>query len=150
MKIAQEKMKAFKTRYTNFLKFKSSSKIKFPLHRSMERTIILLCNWVYSGRKPGRMIALVCDHQDFVNVVICQGLFDGFEKVLNKDTDFYLNHFTEKRNKAKQKYRGMLEPQKSGNKTSSGEIGLNIRTHESPKVWQDKVTWSCPMRCPEE
>ena len=29
--------------------------------------------------------------------------------------------------KAKQKYRGMFKTQKSGNKTSSGEIGLNIR-----------------------
>ena len=29
--------------------------------------------------------------------------------------------------KQNQKYRGMFETQKSGNKTSSGEIGLNIR-----------------------
>ena len=36
---------------------------------------------------------------------------------------------------AKQKYRWMLETQKSGNKTSSWEIGLNIR---SPKVGQDQ------------
>ena len=28
----------------------------------------------------------------------------------------------------KQKYQGMFETQKSGNKTSAGEIGLNIRT----------------------
>ena len=40
----------------------------------------------------------------------------------------------------KQKYRGMFETQKSGNKTSSGEIGLNIRTLESPKVGQDQVS----------
>ena len=93
------------------------------------------------------MIALVCDHQDFVNVVICQGLFDGFEKVLNKDTDFYLNHFTEKRNKAKQKYRGMFEPQKSGNKTNLGEIGLNIRTHAGPKVGQDQVSGGVSIPC---
>ena len=31
----------------------------------------------------------------------------------------------------------MFETQKSGNKTSSGEVGLNIRTLESPKVGQD-------------
>ena len=30
--------------------------------------------------------------------------------------------------------------QKSGNKTSSGEIGLNIRTHASPKVGYDQVS----------
>ena len=34
--------------------------------------------------------------------------------------------------KAKEKYRGMFEIQKSGDKTSSGEIGLDIRTHASP------------------
>ena len=31
--------------------------------------------------------------------------------------------------KAKEKYRGMFEIQKSEDKTSSGEIGLDIRTH---------------------
>ena len=35
---------------------------------------------------------------------------------------------------AKEKYRGMFEIQKSGDKTSSGEIGSDIRTHASPKV----------------
>ena len=35
---------------------------------------------------------------------------------------------------AKEKYRGVFEIQKSGDKTSSGEIGLDIRTHASPKV----------------
>ena len=34
----------------------------------------------------------------------------------------------------------MLEIQKSGDKTSSGEIGLDIRTHASPKVEQDQVS----------
>ena len=29
--------------------------------------------------------------------------------------------------------------QKSGDKTSSGEIGLDIRTHKNPKVGQDQV-----------
>ena len=46
------------------------------------------------------------------------------------------------RSKQKQKYRGMFETQKSGNKTSSGDIGLNIRTLASPKVEQS--------RCPEK
>ena len=41
---------------------------------------------------------------------------------------------------AKQKYGGMFETQKSGNKISSGEFGLNIRTFASPKVGQDKVS----------
>ena len=41
---------------------------------------------------------------------------------------------------AKEKYRGVFEIQKSGDKTSSGEIGLDIRTHASPKVGQDQVS----------
>ena len=36
----------------------------------------------------------------------------------------------------------MFEIQKSGDKTSSGEIGLDIRTHASPKVGQDQVSLS--------
>ena len=45
----------------------------------------------------------------------------------------------------------MFETQKSVNKTSSGEIGLDIRTHASPKMGQDQVSgrvsvlfWSYP------
>ena len=41
---------------------------------------------------------------------------------------------------AKEKYRGMFENQKSGNKKSSGEIGLNIITLANPKVGQDQVS----------
>ena len=41
---------------------------------------------------------------------------------------------------AKQKHQGMSETQKSGNKTSSGEIGFNIRTLASPKVGKDQVS----------
>ena len=36
--------------------------------------------------------------------------------------------------KQKEKYRGMFEIQKSGDKTRPREIGLDIRTHASPKV----------------
>ena len=36
--------------------------------------------------------------------------------------------------KAKEKYRGVFEIQRSGDKTSSGEIGLDIRTYASPKM----------------
>ena len=34
----------------------------------------------------------------------------------------------------------MFKSQKSGNKTSVGEIGLNIRTIASPKVGQDQMS----------
>ena len=34
----------------------------------------------------------------------------------------------------------MFETQKSEKKTSSGEIGLDMRTHASPKVGQDQVS----------
>ena len=36
---------------------------------------------------------------------------------------------------------------KSGNKTSSGEIGLNIRTHASPKVVQDQASRGVSVLC---
>ena len=42
--------------------------------------------------------------------------------------------------KKKQKYRGMFETQNSGNKISSGEIGLNIRTLASPEVGKSQNT----------
>ena len=48
---------------------------------------------------------------------------------------------------AKEKYRGMFETQKSGNKTSSGEIGLDIRTHASPKMGQDQVSGGVSVLC---
>ena len=49
--------------------------------------------------------------------------------------------------KQKQKYRGMFETQKSINKTSSGDIGLNIRTLASPKVGQDQVSGGVSVLC---
>ena len=51
------------------------------------------------------------------------------------------------RTKAKEKYRGVFEIQKSGDKTSSGEIGLDIRTHASPKVGQDQVSGGVSVLC---
>ena len=51
------------------------------------------------------------------------------------------------RSKQKQKYRVMFETQKSGNKTSSGDIGLNIRTLLSPKVGQDQVSGGVSVLC---
>ena len=49
--------------------------------------------------------------------------------------------------KQKQKYRGMFETQKSRNKTSSEDIGLNIRTLASPKVGQDQVSGGVSVLC---
>ena len=41
----------------------------------------------------------------------------------------------------------MFEIQKSGDKTSSGEIGLDIRTHASPNVGQDQVSGGVSVLC---
>ena len=41
----------------------------------------------------------------------------------------------------------MFETQKSGNKTSSGEIGLNMRTPASPEVGQDQVPGGESIPC---
>ena len=48
---------------------------------------------------------------------------------------------------AKEKYRGVFEIQRSRDKTSSGEIGLDIRTHASPKVGQDQVSRGVSVLC---
>ena len=40
-----------------------------------------------------------------------------------------------------------VETQKSGNKKSSGEIGLDIRTHASPKVGQDQMFGGVSVPC---
>ena len=57
--------------------------------------------------------------------------------------DEYIKIFKEQ----KQKYRGMFETQKSRNKTSSGDIGLNIKTLASPKVGQDQVSRGVSVLC---
>ena len=41
----------------------------------------------------------------------------------------------------------MFEIQKSGDNASSGEIGLDIRTHASPKVGQDQVSGGVIVLC---
>ena len=41
----------------------------------------------------------------------------------------------------------MFETQKSGNKTSSGDIGLNYRTFATPKVGQDQVPGGVSILC---
>ena len=48
---------------------------------------------------------------------------------------------------AKEKYRGVFEIQRSGDKTSSGEMGLDIRTYASPKVGQDQVSGGVSVLC---
>ena len=48
---------------------------------------------------------------------------------------------------AKEEYRGVFETQRSGDKTSLGEIGLDIRTHASPKVGQDQVSGGVSVLC---
>ena len=48
---------------------------------------------------------------------------------------------------AKEKYQGVFEIQRSGDKTSSGEIGLDIGTHASPKDGQDQVSGGVSVLC---
>ena len=46
----------------------------------------------------------------------------------------------------------MFETPKSGNKTSSGKLGLNIRTLASPEVGLNQVSGevNVPFKCPME
>ena len=62
-------------------------------------------------------------------------------------TFWYMNLSWHNTDQAKEKYRGVFEIQKSGDKTSSGEIGLDIRTHASPKVGQDQVSGGVSVLC---
>ena len=48
---------------------------------------------------------------------------------------------------ASQKYREVFETQNAGNKTSSGEICLSIRTLASPKVGQNQVSAGVSILC---
>ena len=60
---------------------------------------------------------------------------------------YIVSGITASRKKAKEKYRGVFEIQRSGDKTSSGEIGLDIRTRASPKVGQDQVSGGVSVLC---
>ena len=66
--------------------------------------------------------------------------------IKNDYFDLYIRSVNDS-TKAKEKYRGIFEIQKSGDKTSSGEIGLDIRTHASPKVGQDQVSGGVSVPC---
>ena len=69
----------------------------------------------------------------------------GTRSVLREDKFIYqiLGQYL----KPKQKYRGMFETQKSGNKTSSRDIGLNIKTFAIPKVGQDQMSGGVSVLC---
>ena len=78
-----------------------------------------------------------CLHLNFNTLISCIATCS--------ETIYYLSlHCTTRQ---KQKYRGMFENQKSRNKTSSGDIGLNIRTLASPKVGQDQVSGGVSVPC---
>ena len=67
--------------------------------------------------------------------------------LLTRQTRYPLRQEAGWSRRQKQKYRGMFETQKSRNKTSSGDIGLNIRTLASPKVGQDQVSGGVSVLC---
>ena len=64
-----------------------------------------------------------------------------------RDTTIIIISFATMTIKGKERYRGVFEIQKSGDKTSSGEIGLYIRTNASPKVGQDQVSGGVSVLC---
>ena len=72
---------------------------------------------------------------------------DYISKIVDYEDCGVTDNFFQHMNKAKEKYRGLFEIQKSGGKTSSGEIGLDIRTHASPKVGQDQVSGGVSVLC---
>ena len=97
-----------------------------------------------SVRVFGRVLLVESNHGTFVSFF----LFIKYRYIYTKQyaykTKYALLHYALKQ---KQKYRGMFETQKSRNKTSSGDIGLNIRTLASPKVGQDQVSGGVSVPC---
>ena len=88
--------------------------------------------------------------QVFVGVsVLCWlAAFDTTElEIKNTTESVTLPRFTSVDLEGKEKYRGMFEIQKSRYKTSSREIGLDIRTHASPKDGQDQVSGGVSVIC---
>ena len=92
----------------------------------------------------GTCIWFNCSYQYlyYIFVAFLQTFHFEHQTVLSR---IYGNH--KNRLKQKQKYRGMFETQKSRYKTSSGDIGLNIRTLASPKVGQDQVSGGVSVLC---
>ena len=82
-------------------------------------------------------------------IIQCLNLFafDHYRFISRREHDVIHDHilYCHLLNKQKQKYRGMFETQKSRNKTSSGDIGLNIRTLASQKCtfmrWYKATIW---------
>ena len=103
----------------------------------MKQTAFLLI--VYTNPNP-------CSHQNtgkpYFTPFECNADSSSIAKQRSKTACIWQLHQTERRVtqcEAKEKYQGMFEIQKSGNKTTSAEIGLDIRTHAIPKVGQDHV-----------
>ena len=70
----------------------------------------------------------------------CGGYYKGAHKVVENAFRMFIL-------RSKREVPRVYEIQKSGNKTSSGEICLNIRTHASPKVGQDQVSGVVSVLC---
>ena len=88
-----------------------------------------------------------CSHVDLMiegHCFVCKGTRSKrFSKIYTRAVAFHYLMLT----KAKEKYRGTFETRKSGDKTSSGETGLDIRTHASPKVGQDQESGGVSVLC---
>ena len=67
--------------------------------------------------------------------------------VLYVEELLHQRHQYRKGDQAKKKYRGVFGIQGAGDKTSSGEIGLDIRTHASPKVGHDQMSGGVSVLC---
>ena len=96
----------------------------------------------------------ICENADYC-VVLLQNAsdiqYESTKPHLREPTFAYKNGISKEIHlnsyQAKEKYRWMFEIQKSGDKTSSGEIDLDIRTHASPKKGQDQVSGGVSVLC---
>ena len=120
--------------------------------------------WVFSFQHPGTMYIYI-KHESCIlksnqiivsktRAVTKKGLWHWLSNIGPKIYMYFLSiilhqcrRYESSMLKAKEKYRGVFEIQKSGDKTSTGEIGLHIRTHASPKVGQDQVSGGVSVPC---
>ena len=108
---------------------------------SFEHPLVLLFCFVLSGSKIVKRFRRRKYNPLIIEKTICLVLGPStvlYRSILKRCNLTY---------KQKQKYRGMFETQKSRNKTSSGDIDLNIRTLASPKVGHDQVSGGVSVLC---
>ena len=109
----------------------STKALKHTLHRMNN-----MKSWFFTDHRESYFQANITLY-NVIDLMICNQDCNRLQNASN-----YLKIYEQK-----QQYRGMFETQKSGNKTSSGDNGLNIRILANPKMGQDQVSGGVSVLC---